>query len=237
MNGDGILQFGEINRAAPASRDRAGVVRQTNGDGDVMAEGKIRVADHDGHTLIVTNIQGNFVNDVEVTVDGHIYGVATSSRVINYTAGIEIIEPSTGKDLKKHQEQALAWAIERDMKGGGILACEPGLGKTRVLLALCATCAKADPEAEKCTLVVAPTLRVARQWQTEADIFTGLNARLYKGKEDPVEARQSLQQEDGRPFVVIATRRQVAAEYWAFKSHGMTRRSGPQPDRKDPLGR
>ena len=97
--------------------------------------------------------------------------------------------------LLPHQRSALAWMLDRERDAsGGVLADEPGLGKTLTCLALVATdwAARGRKRARaRPTLVVAPTAGVRAQWAAEASRFYGAAVVVdcYDGApSDPAEA-------------------------------------------------
>ncbi|KAH8050453.1 ATP binding protein [Aureococcus anophagefferens] len=89
---------------------------------------------------------------------------------------------------------ALAPAVDAALRARGVLADEPGLGKTLTCLALVATdwAAKGRKRARaRPTLVVAPTAGVRAQWAAEANRFYGsaVVVDCYDGApSDPAEA-------------------------------------------------
>ncbi|KAJ8610371.1 hypothetical protein CTAYLR_003874 [Chrysophaeum taylorii] len=120
---------------------------------------------------------------------GEIYGAARSS------AGASELDEGTraylervlgrGVALLAHQERALAWMLERERAGqGGILADEPGLGKTLTSLCLIACDWRGR---RKGTLVVTPTTAIREQWASEAHRFLGSSGSVvrYEGVGKP----------------------------------------------------
>lgn len=98
----------------------------------------------------------------------------------------------SGVTLLEHQERALAWMLLRERAGtGGVLADEPGLGKTLTTLCL-AACQTRQNSRYGGTLVITPTTAVRAQWMSESERFfdwtgsgDGSSVTLYEGVAKP----------------------------------------------------
>ena len=84
-----------------------------------------------------------------------------------------------GITLRDYQEDGAEWMMNLELGGeSGILADDPGLGKTYQTLALCANWTEGDPP----TLIVVPT-SIIQQWATASrDVYGNLATYVHHGK-------------------------------------------------------
>ena len=100
--------------------------------------------------------------------------------IMNKSVDFQSYITGSGLDAKPHQEEGVAWILEKETKGhqgvkGGIVADEMGLGKTIMMIGaiMANVCAQ--------TLIVMP-LALLQQWKKEIERTTGLEVLIYHGK-------------------------------------------------------